>query len=109
MGLLEPRCTLPLQATLVGEDEVEEPIAPAGEVEMVRIIEVLSVRKPKHMKQIIIEHGLLRTHTQPRACSGLCVCPEQANPEQEAQRTPTELPTPTRNMWVGQPCARARA
>jgi hypothetical protein len=32
---------------------------------MVGIIEVPSAREPKHMKQIIIAHGLLRTHTQP--------------------------------------------
>ena len=77
------------------EELVEEPIA--VEVEMGGIIEVLSPRDQKLMKQIIIAHGLLRnTHTQ------LLRTHTQ-------QHTPTELPPPTRNMWVGQPCARARA
>ena len=51
---MDPRCTLPLRATLV-EELVEEPIA--VEVEMGGIIEVLSPRDQKLMKQIIIAQG----------------------------------------------------
>jgi len=51
---------------------------------MVGLLGVLSATEQKHIKRIIIAHGLLRTHTQP-----------------SAQRTPTELPPPTTGTWGG--------